>query len=386
MNYVDVHLQGFPIEDVFVYRTSLYAWTFDGDLIVFSINDIESIIRRELWDEPIVADGVCFLLFHSNRIGAKRFQYTSAQYLSGLGTDVNIKIDASLIPHNRFRTTIEADCLMDVMIYLDRMHLATDGGLFELDLPRTVDEWSNEIVLERTLALPCYCSAASLGALAASCGDEGLIVTFNNYESVRDVSPQRVLVAEQSQRLTYGSGGLFNFTGRSSYQYLNGEILDTSPSDDLNRRSALISLEPAHIIDSTHGQQLSDSKIDYVMFARRRLVFLSDGQVLAVSLDKDPLGRKSSQEASVLGYYDRNPISISTTRSMLIIESDEELVICAPDYESDDSTYVTTRWSCGPTIALRTFPMSRRYLDLAIRTSEAGTHFYGLIAASNGAV
>lgn len=380
---MELHLQGLPIEDAFVYRTSLYAWTFEGNLIVISVGAVEEAIRRKLGDEKRIADGICFLLFHSNRIGAQRFQYQSVRTLTDLGTDLTIEIDLSLVPHHTFRTVLEADSLMDVMIYFDRMHLSTDTGLYELDLPRSLGEWQKEIALECTLPIPCYCSSASLGALATSCGDEGLIVAFNNYEPLRHVEPRRALVAEQSQRSTYGSGGLFNFVGRTEYEYLTGNILDDTPLDQAERRSILIDLEPAHVVDSTLDQELSRADIDYIMFSRRQLVFLSDGQIRAVSLDKDPLGRKSSRHPNVLGSYGRNPISISATRSMLIVETDDALVVCVPDVESEETPYVVRHWNCGPTIALRTFPMSRRYLDLALRTSESGTHLYGLIPSNN---
>lgn len=380
MNYININIRGLPVEDAFIYGTSLYAWTFDSDLLIIPVDEIEASIRSALNHEAILADGVCFLLFHSNHVGARQSQYVAAAHLSMKSRSIEIEIDASKIRHSVLRTSLDADCLTDVMVYFNRMHLSTDEGLFELELPRGVDDVPKEIHLERTLPYPCYSSVASLGALATSCGDEGLIVTFNNYDWYGPAKRRRVVAAGQSRRSTYGSGGLFNFTASDSYQYLSGEIWESNANRDDRGTALLVDLEPGHIVDGAFHNQLSRDEIDYVLFARRKLIFLADGDIFGVHLSKVPEGRKLSRKRHLLGQYDRSPISISANRSMLMIESDDDIVVCGRNGANDEVEFTMMHWNCGPTIALRTFPMSRRYLDLAVRTSETGIDLFTVIS------
>src|SRR5690348_8488103 len=60
-----------PIEDVFVYRTSLYCWTFDNHLRIYNIADLEGAAAEV---NPGIGSLISYVLFHSQGLGASADQ------------------------------------------------------------------------------------------------------------------------------------------------------------------------------------------------------------------------------------------------------------------------------------------------------------------------
>ena len=381
-HWISVRLEGPPIEDMFVYRTAIYAWSYDSRLYVFKVMDLESLILSTLSDTPHVAAGVSFRLFHANGLGATRGQYLRAQELGEWPSDLDVTIDISTIPHSVYETRLEANSLLDMLIYSDRIYCGTDEGLFELEefeprLSSRSTTWYNRkgvAIFRSRIGYSCYSTAASLGSIAASCGDEGLRVLFDDFGYRSGQRANQRMVAPASERVTFGSGGLFNFPSRSSFSYLEGQREDTDSSVKGAPDKVLVNVEPAEVSVSDGGSSalFLEEDLDYVLFSRQRLIALSGGRVVAARLNRDIHGRRIAKKVHELGSYEGIPLTACETASSLIIETSDGLVFIS-HYDA-----LSTFRPCGPTVSIRTFPNSKRYLELATRTSETGAY---LVAA-----
>ena len=370
--WISVRMDGLPIEDLFVYRTALFAWTYDSELRVFPVARIEEAIWESLADDPEAAEAACFQLFHSNGVGAKFGQRQAVQHLAERNSDLEITIDTDSIPHEVFETRLEANSLLDLLIYFDRTYLGTDEGLFELVWSESK---SKTALFKNRIGHACYSVSASLGSVAASCGDAGLRVLFDDFSYLPGKRTQERSVAPVSERATFGSGGLFNFTTRQSVSYLEGEREATTSDERGVPEKVLVAVEAAEMSASTDQQRslFLDDGLDYVLFSRQRLIALRDGRVAASRLHRDEGGRRIANTVHELGRYTGRPLSACETSSMLLIETSSGLFSASLD--SDASEFRP----CGVTVSLRTFPSSKRYLELAARTAEDATYLYAAI-------
>ncbi len=383
--WISVRLEGPPIEDMFVYRTTIHAWSYDSRLYLFPVSGIESLIRTELSDDPQAAAGACFQLFHSNRLGAAAGQYRSATRLSERDSDLDLVIDLDNTPYWVFETRLEANSLLDILIYADRIYCGTDEGLFELTEPQTIRShtphiptWhtrKDTVTFESRIRHSCYSAAASLGSIAASCGDAGLRMLFDDfgYRSGQRAKERQVAVA--SERATFGSGGLFNFPSRNEFSYLEGQREDTNSSARSVPDKVLVGVEPASVSTSSDGSgsPFLNETLDYILFSRQRLIALLEGRVFAARLYRSIGGRRIAKRVHRIGRYKGKPLTACETTSSLIIETSDGLV--AISHKDNTSTFRP----CGPTVSIRSFPNSKRYLELATRTSEDGAYLHAAI-------
>jgi hypothetical protein len=125
-----VRLSSPSFEDAFVYRTSLYCWTFEGRLRIYSVADIE----RAIHSGNEAGSLLTYALFHSRGIGAQVDQVAAWQdsWSPRFERPAPLDIDAEAIPYVEYRIGLEADSLLDLLIFYDRLYFATDAGLFSL--------------------------------------------------------------------------------------------------------------------------------------------------------------------------------------------------------------------------------------------------------------
>jgi len=387
-HWISVRLDGIPIEDMFVYRTTIYAWSYDSTLYVFPVLGVESSISAALSDDPLAAAGASFQLFHSNGLGAAAGQYRYADELGRRNSALDIVIDADTVPYWVYETRLEANSLLDMLIYSDRIYCGTDEGLFELDeisptrSPGVLPTWRQRrgmATFRSRIRHSCYSAAASLGSIAASCGEAGLRMLFDDFGYRSGQRATEELVAPVSERVTFGSGGLFNFPSRSSFSYLEGHREDTDSSIRGTPDKVLVDVEPAEVSASTGGLSslFLDADLEYVLFSRQRLIALLDGQIIAARLYRDVSGRRIAKKVHKLGHYEGKPLTACETASSLIVETSDGLISVA---HADASSRFR---QCGPTVSMRTFPNSKRYLELVTRTSESGAYLHAAMPRSH---
>lgn len=370
--WISVRLDGVPIEDVFVYRTSLFAWTYDSTIWVFEIDAIEHAIRQSLVEDPQAAEAACFQLFHSNGVGANVGQHKYMNVVGERDADIEIFLDAESIPHEIFQTHLEANSLLDVLVYSDRTYAGTDEGLFQLIPP---EPGVRTVLFSKRIDYACHSVSASLGSVAASCGEAGLRVLFNDFNYLAGRPSQQRNVAPLSDRATFGSGGLFNFASRDMFTFLDGESEASTLQRSRVPDQVLVGVEPVETFASSDEQRslFLEDGLDYTLFSRQRLIALRDGQLSASRLRRDEYGRRIVNTVHKLGRYQGRPLSVCETSSTVLIETSTGLFSAEGASEGVDFLPV------GPTVSLRTFPNSKRYLELVSRTAEDATYLLAAI-------
>ncbi len=162
--WVSVCLRGLPTEDIYVDGDSIYVWTFDSDLAVFRLRDIEEAVKANLMEtgyRPEIVESVCCRMFHSDESRHPRIQDSTKS--PPLLTDIDLSLDVDSIGYNMFETRIEGDTQLDLLVCRGCVYVGTSDGLFRL----TPSEKSGELLtFSRLLKHSCQGIAASCGIVA----------------------------------------------------------------------------------------------------------------------------------------------------------------------------------------------------------------------------
>lgn len=354
MTLVAVTLGSTAIEDAFVYRTSLYCWTFDGDLRVYSVADIERAIVRESDAGSLLT----YALFHSRGIGARADQIDAWHLRSSAEDGNRVTIDAERVPYVETRVGVDADVLLDFLIFYDRLYFATDGGLFSVE---PFDPFSPPPVIGAELRLrdPCYAAEGGLGAVAASCGPKGLRLLLGEATGAASRTKRAAAV---SVRAELGYGTVVNHRTRTDYEFLAGEVSDQAHG---------------HVMTDVHRAKMARSEnvraaigvdgidAEFTLWDRSRLVMFSRGEVLSVSVVVADRERRLNS-VRVIGRYEAGARVVSATRvgREFAVETEDGVTFVGEHHAVSADT--------GPVVSLRSYPRSHRYQRLVTATAKSG--------------
>jgi hypothetical protein len=367
------------IEDAFIYRSTLVCWTFDETVILINVQDLEQLLEREL---GVLGGAAAHLLFHSFGVGAREQQASAWRVVKDSPefetmTQPVIKLRLDQLPRISQPVRLDANDLLDLLIYWDTLYLATDTGLYSAPFTHEHPEWL--LAPRRRMRFPCYSAAASLGSVAASCADYGLRVVFDVEHSLAPLDrPRSRVLADLSVRAEYVGSGLLNYTSHSEFQAFNGSL--TEQRQDRTSQRLLSGLRKSHLDTEQVLARLSEDdhgQWDLVFSLRSRLYVLSNGLARSITLrnqkgELTPLGRFRS-----VATYDGEPLSATTVHRSLLIETADAVLALGVSGEHsirDGMNELPT----GPVVALRSFPRSHRYRNLAVATAESGLWLIGI--------
>ena len=375
MRVLSLRLVGSPIEDAFIYRTSLYCWTFDNCIRVYAIADIEAAANVA---EPDLAPLLTYSLFHSRGIGASSPQ--SAAWRSRFDSEswnipgLSIELDAEAVPYVQTGVQFDADSLLDLLIFFDRMYIATNGGLFSLETvePREAEAAVNP---RQRVKDACYSAAAGLGTVAASCGPKGLRLLLDEARGRPERRATRK-AAPESLRAEIGSSSIVNHRSRSDIQFLSGTVESTP------RGRVLTDVQNAEVQYSAVAEQLfhtedslgQDVRLDFAIWDNSRLLVFVAGSVFSLSVGIDSTKRSLNRVKPVASYPVglRRVLSAARAGRVLALEGDDVMAFVAATGIYLEST--------GPIISSRSYPRSHRYLRTVTATTGTVLYLFGLDA------
>ncbi len=364
MRLFSMLLSGGPIEDAFIYRTSLYCWTYDRQLRIYRVADLEEGARRAT--DGRQAAELTYALFHSRGLGATPDQVNAWQEGEAHDApDDPVVVDAEAVPYLQLGVRFEANALLDLLIFYDRLYLASDNGLMSID-PFDPEDSSRFLLPEQRLADPCYSAAGGLGAVAASCGPKGLRILLDDQRwAGTGRSPRKA--ASESIRAEVGAGSVVNHRSRSEFEFLAGATEDSTSG----RRLTAVKRANVHRSDVAREVLALDDGPDFTLWDRGRLLVFQAGRILSLSVIADEADRRLNNVRE-LGRYDASSRVISATRvgRAFAIETDDSVLLAG------DSEVRTA--STGPLVSLRAYPKSHRYLRLMSATSAAGLWLIGI--------
>jgi hypothetical protein len=359
-------LEGSHIEDAFVYRSSLYCWTFDNRLRIYAIKDIEEVARRA---DPERANSITYGLFHSGGILASQAHWEDRYGLIYSADDTYVSplmISAESIPHQEPEIRLDAGALLDLLLFYDRLYLGTDGGLFSVD-PFDPMEPPRELEVRSRLRDPCYATSGGLGSVAASLGPNGLRIFIDDVHSSSGTGYSRK-AALLSVRADVGYGTVVNYRSPGEFDFLAGEVEETP------RGKFLTGVQPA---ETTYSQETavalregSDRHVDYAIWHQGRMVTFGGGVIESLSVVISD-GSRTVNKRRLLGNYpdDGRVLSASRARHFFAVETDETVIFV--------DNYVSQQVDTGPVVSMRTYPKSQRYLRLATATTNRGLWMLG---------
>jgi hypothetical protein len=375
MRVVSLRLTGTTIEDAFLYRTFLYCWTFENRLRIYSIDAIE---RAAQATDPDLAPLINYSIFHSRGIGASSAQRAAWRNRFELrNQDTNgdaITLDGEAIPYEEASIAFEANSLLDLLIFYDRLYIATDAGLFSVDEFESIESGA-VLTPVRRVRDACYSASAGLGTVAASCGPGGLRLLFDESR----VSPEHAATrkaAAESLRAELGYSSVVNHRSRSDIDFLSGTVTDTSKGrvlTDVRKARVGISPEASQLLD---GEDFRGEEVaaDFTIWDYSRLIVFMAGGVYSVSVgihgDERSLNRVRRLGSYPVGF--RRVISASRVGRSFAVESDEAMAFVAASGVHVEAT--------GPVVSSRSYPRSHRYRRAVTATSGRVLWLFGVDA------
>ena len=182
MQIFSLCLVGAPIENTFIYRTSLYCWTFEKRLRIYAVADLETAAAAQDAERSQLIN---YILFHSKGFGAspdQLFAWHNWQQRHEEDSVDNpaLVIDGEAVPHIEVNVRVDGDALLDMLMYYNRLYLATNGGLYSVEPFDAADPPVGFLDADRKVSDACYSASAGLGTIAASCGPKGLRLFFDD--------------------------------------------------------------------------------------------------------------------------------------------------------------------------------------------------------------
>jgi len=356
--------------DAFVYRTQLYAVTTTGKLRAYDVSDIEERATREHGE---VGRALTYHLFHTKGMGANEQQ--RAARLRFTNTDafdkLTITLEGDELPSVEREIGFPSYEVLDVLIYNDRLYLATDTGLWSALLRGA----ARDLELNERLPYRCFSAKVSRGAVAASCGDEGLNVIFDDFSWLGRT--RKDVPLPRSLRCSYASLGLVNYTSRSSFEMLQGE---TRQIPDEPSTSAFVSFSAsdfgtAALLERLQAliEDLSVEKIDYIFNDGSQFAVFAGGLIIAVQTQySQGEGRRRSLTPRIVASYEGNVVDAQPLGGGMVVETHKAVSFVHRDVNRAVEVHN------GPVSSVRSFPRSYRYQELAVAVGE---HCLTLVAA-----
>ena len=376
MSVVRLVLHG-PIEDAFIYRSMLLCWTYSRELLRLPIGTIESALSRDYGE---LGDACSYLMFHSNGKGADRSQIRAwSQFRDELemsnGTH-SLHLDASSLEHDHELLKVEADDVLDMMAYFNRLYIATDGGLYSTHVDRSRSE--SESYPDHRMSIPTYGVTVSYGTVAASCGDDGLHVIYDDFgwAGVSNRQPERI--SDYSLHVEYASGRLFNYLTRSDIELFRGEITRHARGESSTGWSVLTSMASSRSEQQSLMSAFSHDSSSYDMVASSSgsiMMFIA-GEAWSRTLRTHSDRLVVQGPLRPLGRYVGRPVAVAPVADRLAVETTEDLFIISPDTEFEAGECLGV--GIGSIVSMRGFPRSRRYRNVAVASNGVGLNLVAI--------
>jgi hypothetical protein len=361
MATVSVWFVGADLEDVFVYRSTLYAWTLDQRLRMYSIQALESAIVRA---DPDRGQAVCYWLFHQGGLGASLIQQ-QARDDHHFESPYSVKLDLSSLRYREVRIQADPGSVLDMVAYYDTLYLASDGGMFVAKTAE-LDADSDSVQPERPISASCVAASAGLGAIAASCGAQGLHIIFDSFAS--PAKPSR-RVSDVSVRAEVGAGSVVNHRSRSDLEFLHATTHKTTAA----RGIVLTDVQEGSVepVSGTSDAVVDNDQVGFTLWDRQRLVVFSPDGVSSVGVKAENRSRRLTTTRRLGPAPQSYVISACRVGNSFFVESPTGIMALPPDSEG-------VPLSTGPVIGLRSYQRSMRYQRLATATAETGLWLLGM--------
>jgi hypothetical protein len=253
-------------------------------------------------------------------------------------------------------------------MYNDRLYLSTDSGLLSgVPNPR-------QMQLEHRLPHRCLSTKVSLGAVAASCGSEGLNLLYDDFGWLGAQS--KAVTHPFSIRCSYAGLGLVNYTSNVDF-----DISQAAVSERDARTRAIVgfgspqfgTIELLETLLEEYGHT-SPSAIDYTFNYRSTFVAFIAGKVYSADTRyRGEVQKRTVGRPHVLAEYAGQVVNAQLFGNGVLVETQEAAL-----FLTDGNSEIAYD---GPVVSLRVFPRSVRYQELGVLACKEGLILVSLVQA-----
>jgi hypothetical protein len=283
-----------------------------------------------------------------------------------------LEIQESLGHKSEEDLNIRARVLLDLLIYNSRMYVASDAGLYRMDMDLNADQCLG--APETKLEARCLSTTAGYGSVHASCGDEGLFSSFDEESPLKPSNRSGMrFVAEKSLRTQWLSYDLVNYSRVVSPLLLHSQQERADSFGPERERKQVIGfdetpLDLGYLLQAlVQKHKLREDALQFVYNSSRVFfVHTYDGSFYTFGISSNGPGEPSLKLAFTKRHDGTSArvIGAHTAHVGLVVETDKDVQLFAGDM-----------WSTilpSEAISVRTFPRSKRFQNLVAITLEAG--------------
>jgi hypothetical protein len=350
--------------DAFIYRTQLYVVTLKGELRVYEVSDIEDRLAEEAGR---LGNAISYTMFHSRGLGAAPRQKDATSTFRGRVARDEIKsvlwLDGESLPYRSGNLGVPGHAVLDVLIYIDRLYLATEDGLLATDTHSQIED----LGLRSLLPYRCLSAKVSLGAVAASCGEEGLNILFDDFAWLGKRGRKEV-ADSFSLRAAYAGLGLVNYTSQAEFRFLEGRY-EQLGADNASR--AFVDFKRTGLAQAlfqrlTEAAQAEEDEFEYTFNRGPTFFAFLHGKVYRAFIRT--VGEQQQRRVTwprLQATYQGRVVEAQVFGDHILVETLGS-VIFVPREGKPTNAYR------GPVVSLRAFPRSKRYQALATLVAEKG--------------
>jgi hypothetical protein len=314
-------------------------------------------------------DALAYFLFHSRGLGALSRQTEAKRQLLESEYDprgASIWLADDDIPYRSLDLELKGQSVLDLLMYYDHLFVASTEGLWSTLLVTDGRDARHRAGLRKRLEYPCTSASASMGAIAVSCGDEGLTVLLDEFSWIGS-EHRSVKLSDVSFRVAYATTGLVNYWSRTGFQLLSGEVDERSKKrtfvgftkTGFGREDLLRQVSP--LLDASDQKDL-----EFADNVRSTFVVLVAGRIVTVPMRTDKeTGERHFQAPRVRGEYSGRLVSAEILEGDVFLETQHGIVVLPRDLAPE-------RAYEGLVTSLRVFPRSKRYRQLALIVGGEG--------------
>lgn len=363
-------------EDVQLYMGHLLLWTTEGTVRVFSLSSVAALVDQMVPSQPPLGELLFArndLLEPSRRTSPLRDKSVRRAFLEQLADfPGDLEMDERRLDGQEFELSVKAQVLLDTTVYNGRIYMAADTGLFDVDAvwEQGAFEWG---ATRKRLDARCVSALAKFGSISASCEQEGLFASFDDFGLIRSDPPRKMRkVADKSVRVGWWRTSLLNYQ-TSVLADLFDTVREPVPSGAKFRepeRTVVISAKldrPLAVLLDLLESKLDIQSRDILWVGNSNKYFFvctSDGRLLIVGLVVRSDGTIDLGWTKTFDAFRDRVVGSYPSEAGLVLEGDYKTWLFA------DGEFIPL--FDGDAIAVRTFMNSRWYKRLAAVVSDQG--------------
>lgn len=399
-------------EDAWLYMGKLVALTQQMSLRFYDLDEMATMIEAR---NPSLSPMAWLLLGNNDQIRTKllRMLVRGRPLAEGFReifariTDNVLNLPERHLDYAEIGLSLNANVVLDLTIYNRRIYLATDLGLYQVDVTWREGGPAKLVGVTKRLDARCSSVSARFGAVVVSCGSQGLYGAFDAARNGgANHGPSFTELAASSERNSWMSSNIVNYVTQIRPELIPVSIrretsgrhgIDTGGYSEVRSIEAATSALTYSDMDGESGvatgiterreplnQTLSKSRVTRKLpLSDLRFVANSDSSWFLQSDDG------TLYVADVTGLKHPDSYAISTVSTHRVSEDildvqpgPKWLAIETYDDVRLLSDQLSTSIFDGEVLTIRTFPRSRRYQDMLTITTEKGIYFSGILDES----